>query len=51
MWSWGIETIVTQAGGDAVTVLFTKAIFVVLAIAVVGGITLYRQRPEIDYQW
>jgi len=51
MWSFGINQIVTHAGGDAVTALFAQAIFVVLAIAVISGIALYRQRPEIDYSW
>ena len=48
IWNWAIGFIVTSAGGDSVTVLLADIIFVIMCIAIIGAIFLYRSNPGID---
>jgi len=51
MWSFGINEIVTHAGGDQFTILLAQTTFVVLVFAVIGAIWFYRGVRESLYQW
>lgn len=51
MWSWAINEIVTNAGGDQLTVLLAQTIFVVLIFGVIGAIWFFRGHGEALYRW
>ena len=51
IWSWSINSIVTSAGGDAFSVLLADTIFVIICIATLGAIVLYKSNPRLDNRW
>lgn len=55
MWVFAVDELITQTQTptytDEVTQLFAQIILVVLTLAVIMGVWLYRRRPEIDYQY
>lgn len=55
MWVFAVDELIDQTQTttytDEVTQLFAQIILVVLTLAVIMGVWLYRRRPEIDYQY
>lgn len=51
IWSFAINHITTAAGGDAFTVILADAIFVIICIATLGAVILYKDNPRIDYRF
>lgn len=51
VWSWAISQITTAAGGDAFSVLLADAVFVIMCLATLGAIIMYRSNPTIDYRF